>query len=44
VNRIDPKDIFIISALTMVSSVITVAALTPWWYTYFGGYLRQGCV
>ena len=44
VNRVDPKDIFVLSALTMVSSAITVAALTPWWYTYFGGYLRQGCV
>ncbi|RLE87786.1 MAG: hypothetical protein DRJ67_03875 [Thermoprotei archaeon] len=44
VNRTDPRDVLILSAITMVSSAVTVAALTPWWYTTFGGYTRQGCV
>lgn len=44
INRTDPWDVLFLSALTMISSAFAVAFLTPWWYTTFGGYLRQGCV
>ncbi|MEM4639007.1 MAG: DUF6785 family protein [Thermosphaera sp.] len=44
VSGTDPKDVLVLSSITMIVSAFTVAFLTPWWYTTFGGYLRQGCV